>query len=47
MAAVTASETAQTINDILKFDSEKDQEGLLEVICNYFCPGDPRSDSEN
>ena len=48
MAVVTASETAQAINDIIKFDSAKDQEGLLEVISNYFCPDDdPRSDSEN
>ena len=46
MASVTASEIAQAINSILQFDC-KDQEGLLDVVSNYFCATDQRSDSED
>ena len=42
----SASEAAKAVNKILRFDTEEDQEALLEVLDSYFYPPNNRPDSE-
>lgn len=43
----SANQAAQAINDLIRLDCEADQQALLDVIDDYFCPPDYHSDSES
>lgn len=47
MTSSIASKTAQSVNELMKFDSEEDREELLNVISDYFCPREQKSDSDS
>ena len=50
MECVSSSQAAQAVNNIIRMECEADQEALLQVLEDYFCPpsheGDESEDKD-